>query len=228
MWQFTEAVRGLADGCLALGIPVTGGNVSFYNQTKDAAIQPTPVIGVLGVHADVRRRVPSVFTEGGTTVLLLGGDGADAELGGSLWAHVVHGHLGGSPPAVDLPAERALAQVLATAAERGLLRTAHDLSDGGLAVALAEACLGGRTGVLASVPDGLDEFGFLFGESAARALVAVAPGSEDELAGLCAEHGVPATVLGRVGGTELTVAGFSVSLGDLAAAHRGTLPALFG
>jgi phosphoribosylformylglycinamidine synthase len=228
MWQFTEAVRGLADGCLALGIPVTGGNVSFYNQTKDAAIQPTPVIGVLGVHADVRRRVPSVFTEAGPTVLLLGGDGAGAELGGSLWAHVVHGHLGGSPPAVDLAAERALAQVLAAAAERGLLRTAHDLSDGGLAVALAEACLGGGTGVLASVPDGLDEFGFLFGESAARALVAVAPGSEDELAGLCAEHGVPATVLGRVGGTELVVAGFSVSLGDLAAAHRGTLPALFG
>jgi phosphoribosylformylglycinamidine synthase len=227
MWQFTEAVRGLADGCLALGIPVTGGNVSFYNQTKDAAIQPTPVIGVLGVHADVRRRVPSVFTEAGPAVLLLG-DASRAELGGSLWAHVAHGHLGGSPPAVDLAAERALAEVLVAAAERGLLRTAHDLSDGGLAVALAEACLGGRTGIQVSVPAGQDEFGFLFGESAARALVAVAPGSEDELAVLCAEHGVPATMLGRAGGTELAVAGFSVSLGDLAAAHRGTLPALFG
>jgi len=124
MWQFTEAVRGLADGCLALGVPVTGGNVSFYNQTASTAIQPTPVVGVLGVHDDVRRRVPSGFVDTGATLLLLGA--TRAELGGSLWAWVAHGHLGGRPPAVDLAAERALAEVLVAAAERGLLSAAQD------------------------------------------------------------------------------------------------------
>ena len=131
MWQFSDAVRGLADACLALGIPVTGGNVSFYNQTADAAIHPTPVVGVLGVHDDVRTRLSIGFARAGCRVLLLGRSAA--ELGGSLWAHVVHGHLGGRPPAVDLDAERALAEVLV--AGRGLLDAAHDLSDGGLAVA---------------------------------------------------------------------------------------------
>src|SRR5215831_2910039 len=104
MWQFAEAVRGLADGCAALGVPVTGGNVSFYNQTGAAAIHPTPVVGVLGVHADVRKRVPSGFAAPGETIMLLGR--TSAEFGGSLWAHVTRGHLGGVPPAVNLAAEQ--------------------------------------------------------------------------------------------------------------------------
>ena len=111
MWQFAESVRGLADGCLALGIPVTGGNVSFYNQTGAAAIQPTPVVGVLGVLDDVRHRLPSGFGAPGETIMLLGRTAA--EFGGSLWAHVIHGHVGGVPPAVDLDAEQRLAEVLA-------------------------------------------------------------------------------------------------------------------
>jgi phosphoribosylformylglycinamidine synthase subunit PurL len=224
MWQFTEAVRGLADGCQALGVPVTGGNVSFYNQTATAAIHPTPVIGVLGVHDDVRRAVGSGLGPPGSALLLLGS--TRLELGGSLWARTVHGHLGGVPPAVDLAAERALAEVLVTAAERGLLAGAHDLSDGGLAVALAEACLASGTGAAVTLPG--DPFTCLFSESAARALVAVTPGAEADLTRLCAAAGVPAVPLGTAGGDSLDVAGcFSVSLGELSSAHLDTLPVLF-
>ncbi|HKR50613.1 MAG TPA: phosphoribosylformylglycinamidine synthase subunit PurL, partial [Pseudonocardiaceae bacterium] len=137
MWQFQQAVRGLADGCAALGIPVTGGNVSFYNQTGDTAILPTPIIGVLGVIDDVRRRIRTGFGGPGDEVWLLG-DTRD-EFGGSEWAHEVHGHLGGRPPAVDLAREQALAEVLAAASRDDLVSGAHDLSDGGLAQALVEA-----------------------------------------------------------------------------------------
>jgi phosphoribosylformylglycinamidine synthase subunit PurL len=224
MWQFTEAVRGLADGCLTLGVPVTGGNVSFYNQTGTAAIQPTPVVGVLGVHDDVRRRVGSGFTSAGDTLMLLGE--TRPEFGGSLWARVAHDHLGGRPPAVDLEAERALAQVLVTAAARGLLSAAHDLSDGGLAVALAESCLAGGLGAQVTLPG--DEFTLLFSESAGRALVAVRPGREAEFMALRAEAGVPGDVIGQVGGDALEVAGsFTIGLDELGTAHRDTLPGLF-
>jgi phosphoribosylformylglycinamidine synthase subunit PurL len=225
MWQFTEAVRGLADGCARLGIPVTGGNVSFYNQTGEVAIHPTPVVGVLGVLDDVRRRVPLGFSRPGAQVVLLGA--TRAEFGGSAWAQVAHGHLGGRPPAVDLDAERAAASLLAAAARAGLLTAAHDVSDGGLAVALAESCLAGRHGCRVSLPG--DGFTFLFSESAARLVVAVAPGAEAEFDRLCAAHGVPATVLGTVGGASLEVEGsFAVPLDELATAHQGVLPALFG
>ncbi len=225
MWQFTEAVRGLADGCQQLGVPVTGGNVSFYNQTGTAPIQPTPVVGVLGVHDDVRRRVTSGFSRPGAKIVLLGE--TRAELGGSLWAWLRHGHLGGRPPAVNLEAERALAEVLITAAARGLLVAAHDLSDGGLAVALAESCLAGRTGCTITLP--ADPATFLFSESAARAVVAVRPGAEAELASLCAQAEVPAVALGETGGSALTVRGlFAVPLDELGAVHRSALPALFG
>ncbi len=225
MWQFTEAVRGLADGCQQLGIPVTGGNVSFYNQTGTAPIQPTPVVGVLGVHDDVRRRVPSGFSLPGAAVVLLGE--TRAEFGGSLWAWLRHGHLGGLPPSVDLEAERALAEVLITAAARGLVMAAHDLSDGGLAVALAESCLSGGTGCTIRLP--ADPATFLFSESAGRAVVAVRPGAEADLTALCAQRGVPATALGETGGTAFDVGGlFAVPLDELAAVHGAALPALFG
>jgi phosphoribosylformylglycinamidine synthase subunit PurL len=225
MWQFTEAVRGLADGCLALGTPVTGGNVSFYNQTGGVPIQPTPVVGVLGVHEDVRRRVRSGFAVAGASIVLLGV--TRPEFGGSLWAWVTHRHLGGRPPAVDFAAEQALAGVLATAASRGLLASAHDLSDGGLAVALAESCLAGSLGATVTLPG--DPFPLLFSESAARALAEVRPGAEEDFALLCASAGLPSFVLGTTGGDALRVDGlFDVPLADLAEAHGGALPALFG
>ena len=186
MWQFAEAVRGLADGCQALGVPVTGGNVSLYNQTGGTAILPTPVVAVLGVIDDVRRRVPSGFAPG-RSVHLLGT--THEELSGSEWAHVVHGHLGGMPPVVDLEAERALAELLAEGCRQGLLASAHDLSDGGLAQALVEACL--RRGVGARVGLPGDPFVALFSESAGRVLVTVAPEDEERLVALAAAHGVP-------------------------------------
>jgi len=227
MWQFAEAVRGLADGCAALGVPVTGGNVSFYNQTGAVAIHPTPVVGVLGVHDDVRRRVSIGFraASGPASIVLLGRTAA--EFGGSAWAHVLHGHLGGRPPAPDLDAERRLAGLLAAAAAAGLLSAAHDLSDGGLAVALAESCLRGGAGCAVRLPG--DPFTALFSESAGRVIVAVRPGAEAAFGQLRDAHGVPGEAIGTVGGDSLVVDGcFAIPLAELAAVHTRTLPALFG
>jgi phosphoribosylformylglycinamidine synthase len=221
MWQFGEAVRGLADGCAELGVPVTGGNVSFYNQTGTTAILPTPVIGVLGVHDDVRRRLSIGFRPGSDLVLL---GSTEAEFGGSAWAHVRHGHLGGRPPLPRLDAERRLAGLLAAAVD---LTSAHDLSDGGLGVALAESCLRGGTGCRVRLPG--DPFEFLFSESAARAVVAVPSSLSSAFTELCAAHGVPFVVLGVTGGDSLVVEDcFAIGLDELASAHAGTLPALFG
>ena len=225
MWQLAEAVRGLADGCKHLGIPVTGGNVSLYNQTGATAIHPTPVIGVLGVHDDVRRRLGAGFTAEGAQVVLLGT--TRDEFGGSAWAEVVHQHLGGRPPAVDLDAERKLASLVVAAATEGLLASAHDLSDGGLAIALAEACLRGGRGAVVSLHG--DQFTALFSESAGRAVVSVTPGREAEFGALAAEHDVPATVLGVAFGDSLTVGDtLQIPLTELETAWTGTLPAIFG
>ncbi|MGD0240616.1 MAG: phosphoribosylformylglycinamidine synthase subunit PurL [Streptosporangiaceae bacterium] len=231
MWQFAEAVRGLADGCAALGVPVTGGNVSFYNQTGTVAIHPTPVIGVLGVHDDVRRRLSLGFRAGEAPANLVLLGSTAAEFGGSAWAHVRHGHLGGRPPAPDLRAERRLAGLLAAAAAAGLLAAAHDLSDGGLAVALAESCLRGGAGCTVRLDGSLagDPFTALFSESAGRCVVAVRPGAEPAFATLLAAHEVPGQDLGTTGGDRLIVADcFEIPLDELAAGHARTLPELFG
>ena len=226
MWQFAEAVRGLADGCAALGVPVTGGNVSFYNQTGTTAILPTPVIGVLGVHDDVTQRVGIGFTPGESAQLVQLGR-TKPEFGGAAWAHVVHDHLGGLPPEPDLDAERRLAALLAAAAGAGLLAAAHDLSDGGLAVALAESCLRGGAGCRVRLAG--DPFTALFSESAARAVVAVRPGAEPAFGELAGAHGVPAETIGQTGGDALEVQDcFAIGLAELAAVHTRTLPALFG
>ncbi|GAA2048143.1 phosphoribosylformylglycinamidine synthase subunit PurL [Nocardiopsis rhodophaea] len=229
MWQFAESTTGLADACKQLGTPVTGGNVSFYNQTGETAINPTPVIGVLGVIDDVNDRLTSAFgpdTDGAKILLL--GETAD-ELGGSVWADTIHGHLGGLPPKVDLAAEAALGEVLASGAEYGVIAAAHDLSDGGLVVALAESALRGGTGCRITLDD--DPFVALFSESTARAIVAIRPDAEDAFAELCARHGVPATEIGTVGGTALSVThpggGFDIDLDELRTAYESTLPEIF-
>jgi phosphoribosylformylglycinamidine synthase len=223
MWQFAEAVRGLADGCRELGLPVTGGNVSLYNQTGDVAINPTPVIGVLGVHDDVRTRIAGGWRAAGETVLLLGE--TREELGGSAWAAVVHDHLGGRPPAVDLAAERRLAEALRALCRAGLVTSAHDLADGGLAQALTEAAL--RHGVGARVSLDGDPFVALFSESAGRALVTTTdPKAVKDTARWL---GVPVTELGTTGGDAITLEGlFDLPLAELRTAWAATLPALFG
>jgi phosphoribosylformylglycinamidine synthase II len=231
MWQFAEAVRGLADGCLELGVPVTGGNVSFYNQTGEVAILPTPVVGVLGVIDDVARRTPMALWHEGDALYLLGQ--TRDEFGGSEWAHVVHGHLGGLPPHVDLAAERLLAEVLVSASRDGLANSAHDLSDGGLAIALAEMCLRGSMGTRVVLPEGSDPFVLLFSESAARAVIAVPRSEENRFAAMCSARSLPAVRIGVVDGIDdhagLEIQGqFAVSLAELRAAHTATLPALYG
>ncbi|GHE08574.1 phosphoribosylformylglycinamidine synthase subunit PurL [Klenkia taihuensis] len=228
MWQFAEAVRGLADGCRALGLPVTGGNVSLYNQTGDVPINPTPVIGVLGVHDDVRTRVRGGWRAAGETVLLLGE--TRPEFGGSAWAGVVHGHLGGLPPRLDLDAERALAGLLAQLAADGAVTSAHDLADGGLAQALTESALRYGTGATLRV-DG-DPTAALFAESVARAVVTTTDAAAVRAAAEAA--GVPVTELGTTGGDALVVEGLVVEglvelpLAELRRTWTRTLPDLFG
>ncbi|MDO2969116.1 Probable phosphoribosylformylglycinamidine synthase II PurL [Mycobacteroides abscessus subsp. bolletii] len=230
MWQFSEAVRGLADGCVTLGIPVTGGNVSFYNQTGTTPILPTPVVGVLGVIDDVNRRIPTGFgTEPGETLILLG-DTAD-EFDGSIWAQVAHDHLGGTPPEVDLAREQLLAQVLTAASRDGLVSAAHDLSEGGLIQAVVESALAGETGCRLLLPEGADPFVALFSESAGRVLVAVPRTEESRFMSMCEARQLPAVRIGVVdqGSDSVEVQGqFSVTLAELREIHEGVLPGLFG
>ncbi|MBD0670711.1 phosphoribosylformylglycinamidine synthase subunit PurL [Streptomyces sp. CBMA156] len=225
MWQFAEATRGLADACLVLGTPVTGGNVSLYNQTGEVAIHPTPVVAVLGVIDDVTRRTPVAFAEEGQLLYLLG-DTAD-ELGGSAWSQAVHDHLGGLPPTVDLERERLLGDILIAASRDGMIDAAHDLSDGGLGQALVESCLKGGHGARIVLPEGLDPFVLLFSESAGRAVVAVPRSEELRFNDMCTARGLPATRIGVVDGDSLDVQGqFSVSLAELKDAHTGVIEAL--
>ncbi|PHQ50826.1 phosphoribosylformylglycinamidine synthase II [Streptomyces cinnamoneus] len=225
MWQFAEATRGLADGCLALGTPVTGGNVSLYNQTGETAIHPTPVVAVLGVIDDVDRRTPMAFSDEGHLLYLLGD--TKEELGGSAWSQVIHDHLGGLPPAVDLDREKLLAEILIAASRDGMVDAAHDLSDGGLIQALVESCLRGGKGARIVVPDGTDPFVFLFSESAGRAVVAVPRSEELRFTDMCGARGLPATRIGVVDGEALDVQGqFAIPLTELRTAHEATIPSL--
>lgn len=233
MWQFSRAVEGLSDGCLELEIPVTGGNVSFYNQTGDAPIHPTPVVAVLGVIPDVTARVPSGWQDEGNNIYLLGTTAL--ELDGSAWAGTVHGHLGGRPPAVDLAQEKKLAALLAAGAQESLLASAHDLADGGLAQALAESVL--RFGVGARVwlgdilhRDGVDVATALFSESTGRVIVSVPREDDVKFQGLCEGRGYPVL---RIGVTDKLAPAleiqdvFTLGIDELRATHMATLPTAF-
>ncbi len=226
MWQFTEAIRGLVDGCRVLGTPVTGGNVSFYNQTGTAAILPTPVVGTLGVIEDVTKRTPMGFAEPGEAIVLLGA--TRDEFDGSAWAEVVHDHLGGRPPLVDFDHEQRLAEVMISAAASGLVSSAHDLSDGGLIQALAESCLRHDLGAEITLPDGLDPFVALFSESTGRVLVSLPEAQVTTLTELARQHDVPLVRVGSVGSPQgdLVVGGsFSIGLPELRTRWRQTIPA---
>ncbi|HOQ21842.1 MAG TPA: phosphoribosylformylglycinamidine synthase subunit PurL [Microbacterium sp.] len=238
MWQFGQAVDGLADACLELGVPVTGGNVSFYNQTGDVPIFPTPVVGVLGIIDDVARRIPSGWQDAGENIYLLGV--TSTELSGSAWAGTVHGHLGGRPPAVDLAAEKRLAELIQAASQQELVSSAHDLSSGGLAQALAEAVM--RFGVGARVwlreimeRDGVDAATALFSESTGRVIVSVPREEDVKFRGLCEGRGYPVL---RIGVTDPAADGdeaalevqdvFTLTATELRAVSQATLPAAFG
>ncbi|GAA4518106.1 phosphoribosylformylglycinamidine synthase subunit PurL [Brevibacterium yomogidense] len=238
MWQFAQTVEGLSSACLDFGIPVTGGNVSMYNQTGTTAILPTPVVGVLGVFDDVGRAIPSGWRLPGQTIYLLGTTGD--ELDGSAWADVVHGHLGGVPPRYRPEAERELAEILINASRDGMIDAAHDLSEGGLAQAIVESSLrwgaGARIWVTELLErDGIDLFTALFSESTARAIVAVPRSEEVRFSDMCTARGFPFV---RIGMTDVGdedhpnslefVDHFTIGLDELAQAHNGTLPHQFG
>ena len=234
MWQFVESVSGLADGCLALEIPVTGGNVSLYNQTGSTPIYPTPVVAVLGVIDTVDRRLPSGWQDDGENLYLLGS--THAELDGSLWAQRIHSHLGGLPPQPDLAAEKALAGVMVAAAHDGLVTSAHDVSTGGLAVTLVEGVLRRGVGARVWLGDVMDQSGLditqvLFSESVARMVVSVAREDDVKFQGLCRGRGVP---VARIGVTDLPSLSLDIadvaalSIDELSEITRKTLPDVFG
>ena len=230
MWQFREAVHGLADGCAELGIPVTGGNVSFYNQTGSTPILPTPVVGVLGVIDDVARRTPTAFGDTPGESIYLLGETRD-ELDGSIWAQVAHDHLGGLPPTVDLTWEATLARIMATSSKDGLITGAHDLSEGGLAQALVESALAGECGIRVVLPEGADPFVWLFSESSGRVIVSVPRGEEIRFQQMLTAQHIPHTRVGVTdpdSGTFEVQGQFTLTTDELRAAHEGTLPALFG
>jgi phosphoribosylformylglycinamidine synthase len=212
MWQFARAVEGIGAACRALNVPITGGNVSLYNETDGKAIYPTPTIGVVGLLEHADRVVSRRFQESGDAIMLLG-DGA-GELGGSEYLKVMHDLVRGVPPALDLDAERALQALLATLADDRLMRSAHDCSDGGLAVTIAECAfesigIGAEVsleGVEVSRAGHVNVAAALFGESASRVVVSVVPEHVTTVLRHAAAANVPARVVGQTGGSRLRLA----------------------
>jgi len=212
MWQFAKTVEGIGEACRALDVPITGGNVSLYNETDGHAIYPTPVIGVVGLLERADRVVARRFREPGDAIVMLGD--SRGELGGTEYLKVIHGLVRGVPPALDLAAERALQQLLVTLSEERLVRSAHDCSDGGIAVTLAECCFD-TAGMGAEVEidrvrvagnDAVNVAAALFGESASRVVIGVAPDDVTAVLQRAAAASVPAKVIGRTGGNRLRIA----------------------
>ncbi|HEX2196299.1 MAG TPA: phosphoribosylformylglycinamidine synthase subunit PurL [Actinomycetota bacterium] len=221
MWQFAEVVRGIGDACKALGTPVTGGNVSFYNETMGRAIYPTPVIGMAGVCHSPRQSVGLSLGSSGDALLLLGRLDPEA-FGGSEFAKVVNGTIAGKPPALDLVAERRLHDLLFEAAGAGLLVSAHDVSSGGLAVTLAESAIAGRIGFELDLQG--EPHRALFAEPASCVVASVAPEDEAALLEAAERAGTPVTRIGTVGGDSLRFGAFDVSVEEATNAFESALP----
>jgi phosphoribosylformylglycinamidine synthase II len=206
MWQFAEVIRGMRDACVALNIPVVSGNVSFYNETDGAPIYPTPTIGMVGLLDKVQRVVTSWFKASGDVVVLLGQ--TREELGGSEYLKFVHGLTRGTPPWIDLRMEQAVQNCCLEAIDQQLLSSAHDVSDGGLAVALAECCVGGPEkplGVRIESREMIRGDALLFSESQSRIVVSLKEENVGRLEEVAARHGVPAQVIGTVGGARFII-----------------------
>jgi phosphoribosylformylglycinamidine synthase len=205
MWQFAATVDGIAAACEALGIPVTGGNVSFYNETLGQAILPTPVIGVVGLLEDAERRTTQWFKKAGDVIVLLGEP--EGRLGGSEYLRTVHGRLAGTPAPLDLGRERAVQAACLAIIEAGYVRSAHDCAEGGLAAAIAECCITGPSplGAAVTLPGGTRVDEMLFGEAPSRIVVTAAPGDVEPLMQVAGEWAIPVSVLGHVGGDRLEI-----------------------
>jgi len=211
MWQFAQAVAGIGEACRALSVPITGGNVSLYNETDGKPIYPTPVIGVVGLLGDAERVVGTRFADAGDAIVLLGE--SRGELGGAEYLKVVYDLVRGVPPAIDLDRERALQQLVVELVEQRLIRSAHDCADGGLAVTVAECAFGSGGGADVSIDSisissqsAMNEAAALFGESASRIVVSAAPSHVQAVLDRAAAAGVPARAIGTVGGARLRFA----------------------
>ena len=220
MWQFAETVRGLADACLELGLPVTGGNVSFYNQTGSVAILPTPVIGVLGVIQDVRKRTPMGINKSGLDLWLIGD--VDSNMSGSEWAYL-HGEIGNLSPKSDLAKEARLVDLLLEGQE--IFEAAHDVSNGGLAATLVETVLKNKIGASVTLSDVAVA---LFSETPGRILVAIDPNHTNEMVALAGKYQIAVNKIGTTGGDELVINDTKLSITELSKAHTETFPKLFG
>lgn len=209
MWQFSQVIQGMRDGCVALGVPVVSGNVSFYNETDGVPIHPTPTVAMVGLLSSVARHVTPWFKSPGDLVVLLGR--TREELGGSEYLKVIHGLVKGTPPWIDLKLERAVQQCCLKAIEKGIIRSAHDVSDGGLAVTLAECCISGPEkglGARIELREMMRADALLFGESQSRIVVSVKESALNRLKDIATKEGVPMQVIGEVGGSRLAIQPF--------------------
>ena len=220
MWQFAETVRGLADACLELGLPVTGGNVSFYNQTGSVAILPTPVIGVLGVIQDVRKRTPMGLPKSGLDLYLIGK--VDSNLSGSEWAYL-HGEIGNTAPKSDLAMEARLVNLLLDG--QSIFQAAHDVSNGGLVATLVETVLKNKIGAEVSLTNTAVE---LLSETPGRVLVAINESDTNGIVALAGKYQIPIYKIGTSGGSDLVINDTKISIEELSKAHTETFPKLFG
>ena len=226
MWTFAETVRGLADICLEMGLPVTGGNVSFYNQTGKVAILPTPVVGVLGVIEDVRTRTSMAFAEAGLELIQLGN--TDDNFSGSEWAHL-HGQMGDHAPTPDIDQETRLVKLLLEG--QSLFAAAHDISNGGFAATISEMVLKSNIGATIDLPAQYIPGGVtagLFAETPGRVVVAVKPSDVAALDALADKHGLPFHKVGVTGGDALVINDATIPLTELRTAFTETFPKLFG
>ncbi|MEJ2504018.1 MAG: phosphoribosylformylglycinamidine synthase subunit PurL, partial [Gemmatimonadota bacterium] len=229
--QMQESTAGMAEACERLETPVTGGNVSLYNENPGGAIFPTPVIGMVGVLEDVAKTIGAGFVEPGEAVVLLGRN--TDELGASEYLKVVHGRTAGAVPDVDLDAEKALGEAVLAMIDRSLLSSAHDCAEGGLAVALAESAIGapgGPVGVTARLEDRIPVNALLFGEAQGRIVVSCPESAVEEVRAVAGQHGVPASRIGTVGDRDgelsIEAAGQTVraSIRELADVYRTAIP----
>ena len=220
MWQFAETVRGLADAALELGLPITGGNVSFYNQTGDVAILPTPVIGVLGVIQDVRKRTPMGIPSADLDLYVIGK--YNGNLSGSEWAYL-HGEIGNASPVADLDMEKRLVNFLLDG--QPIFESAHDVSNGGLAATLVESVLKNKIGARVDLNDVANA---LFSETPGRVLVAIKSTETNSIVALAGKYQIPIYKIGTTGGTDLEINQTVISIEELSKAHTETFPKLFG
>ncbi|MFA5367589.1 MAG: AIR synthase-related protein, partial [Dehalococcoidia bacterium] len=222
-WQFVKAVEGITKACKYFGLPVISGNVSFNNENPKGAVYPTPVIGMVGVIDNVKNVTSSDFKQEGDTVLLIGKN--KEEIGGSQYLNIIHDIRKGTPPSLDLKTEKNMQDAVLEIIDQRLASSAHDCSDGGLAVALAECCILGGHGAVITVNDKMRTDALLFGESQSRVIISAAPKNREKIKAICKKHGVPCASIGEVKGDSLIINdSIKVKVARLQSAHSQAIP----